>query len=264
MTEASKTAVATLVQRALHQTVDTPRAYDDDVAVKLFAGVALVRARERFHESDERSRFLRKHVVERTVFAEERLRRAVAEHGVTQYAILGAGYDTFAYRQPPWARGLRIVEVDQPATQRVKRDALALSGIPEPPNLTFAAADFERQPLRDVLAAAGLGLAAPVFFSWLGVTMYLTRAAVEETLSSIARFPPGSAVAFTFARPERSHAMANAAAAAGEPWLTGFTEPDLATTLSALGFSEIELTAPHAYAAMTPRAGREPSSAAAL
>ncbi|HEX3463619.1 MAG TPA: class I SAM-dependent methyltransferase [Candidatus Elarobacter sp.] len=248
MSEPSRTAIATLAQRALHQTVDAEQAYEDAVAVRLFAGVALARAAERFAVAGETSKTLREHVVRRTVFAEERLHRAVLERGVAQYVVLGAGYDTFAYRQPEWASGLHIVEVDQPATQREKREALALGGVTIPPNLGFAAVDFERTSLRDALAAAGLDLGAPVFFSWLGVTMYLTRAAVEQTLATVAGFASGTEIAFTFTRLGRSPVMAEAAAAAGEPWLTGFDDDELRALLESCGFGDIEITGPCARA----------------
>jgi methyltransferase (TIGR00027 family) len=248
VSEASRTAIATLAQRALHQTVDPEREYEDDVALRLFAGVALARATERFAARGESASVLRGHVVRRTIFAEERLRRAVTERGVTQYAVLGAGYDTFAYRQPDWARGLRIVEIDQPATQREKRQALELGGVAIPPNVAFAPVDFETTSLRDGLAAAGIDLAAPVFFSWLGVTMYLTRAAVEQTLATIAGFASGTEIAFTYTRLGRSRAMADAATAAGEPWLTGFEDDELAALLRDTGFAGIEITGPCARA----------------
>lgn len=239
--KASKTAIGALALRALHQTIDPVPAYEDDVAVRLYAGVALGPAAKRFDEDPASSEALRTHIARRTVFAEERLRRAVLERGVAQYAVLGAGYDTFAYRQPEWARSLRIVEIDQPATQRAKREALTLGGIAVPSNVRFAAIDFERTPLRDALAQAGIDLAKPVFFSWLGVTMYLTREAVEQTLAAVAGFASGTEIALTFTRLGRSAALGERAAAAGEPWLTGFEDEELIALLRARGFATIEI-----------------------
>jgi len=247
-TKASKTAIAALALRALHQTIDSEPAYEDDVAVRLFAGIALGPATKRFDEDPASSEALRKHIARRTVFAEERLRRAVLERGVAQYAVLGAGYDTFAYRQPEWARGLRVVEIDQPATQRAKREALALGGIAVPINVRFASIDFERTPLREGLTQAGIDLERPVFFSWLGVTMYLTREAVEQTLAAIAAFASGTEVAFTFTRLGRSAALGERAAAAGEPWLTGFEDDELIALLRAVGFARVEIDGPCAAA----------------
>jgi len=89
---------------------------------------------------------LRCHVVLRSRYAEDRLAAAAAA-GVGQAVILGAGFDTFAYRQPAWAAPLRIFEVDQPASQAAKRELLGRAGISAPANLTYVALDFERLPL---------------------------------------------------------------------------------------------------------------------
>jgi methyltransferase (TIGR00027 family) len=239
--EASRTAVATLIARALHQTVDPWCRYADPVAVPLFAGYALARAVEARGER-EGTGLLRQHVAARTVFAETALRNAVEARGVAQYVVLGAGYDTFAYRQPAWAAGLRIVEVDRAASQAAKRQALALGGIAIPANVTFAEIDFERTSLRDGLAASGIDFSLPAFFSWLGVTIYLTRTAVEATLREIAALVPGSAIAFTYApRASMNGAWAAAAAAAGEPWLTAYDDDELGDVLGRIGFGDVEV-----------------------
>ena len=132
-------------------------------------------------------------------FAEDRLREAL-ERGVVQYVVLGAGYDTFAYRQPPGTSHLRVVEVDQPATQAAKLASLRDAAIAIPSNVTHAAIDFEHTSLREGLAQHGVAIDAPTFFSWLGVTMYLTREVVADTLGTLAAFPSGSEVVFTLQR----------------------------------------------------------------
>ena len=129
----------------------------------------------------------------RSRFSEDRLEEAAAK-GVTRYILIGAGFDSFALRQPLWARALKIVEVDHPATQSAKRERIARAGLSEPENLIFARADFEREELGEVLARCGIGPGEPAFFSWLGVTMYLEEAAIDATLRAIAGFAPGSEV----------------------------------------------------------------------
>lgn len=177
-------------------------------------------------------------------FAEERLARAV-ERGVRQYVVLGAGYDTFAYRQPPWARALTILEVDRAATQTDKRQRLADAAIAPPGNVRFAPADFEIHSLAEILQAAGFDSQRPAFFSWLGVTMYLPLAAIEAVLSFVARCARGSEIAFTFAPPEsRSSPLAERAAANGEPWLTFFSRPEIEALLRAHGYSSIDFHGP--------------------
>ena len=75
------------------------------------------------------------------------LRRSKAD----RYVLVGAGFDTFSLRQPEWAKGLRLLEVDHPATQAAKREMMARGGFAEPENLRFAATDFSRETLGDVL-----------------------------------------------------------------------------------------------------------------
>ena len=109
----------------------------------------------------------------RSRYAEDELARAVSA-GVRQCVVLGAGLDTFACRNPHAAVGLRVFEVDHPATQAWKRLRLAAAGIEIPPDATFVALNFEQQSLAEELSMAGFDLRAPVFFTWLGVTPYLT------------------------------------------------------------------------------------------
>ena len=131
---------------------------------------------------------LRAFLVARSRYAEDALCTAVAQ-GVTQYVLLGAGLDTFAYRNP--YSNLRVFEVDHPATQRWKQGLLATSNIPIPHNLTYVPVDFERQTLAAQLSAAGFDSTAPSFFAWLGVVPYLTLEAFRSTLRFVATQPAG-------------------------------------------------------------------------
>ena len=146
---------------------------------------------------------MRTHVVLRSRFTEDRLAEA-ASRGITQYVILGAGFDTFAYRQLVWAKALKIFKVDQPATQAQKQLRLEQAGMELPPNLSFAGINFEHESLRDGPLRNGVSLTEPSFFSWLGVTMYLKEDAIDAVLWTIAQFPPESEIAFTFAQPPDS------------------------------------------------------------
>jgi O-methyltransferase involved in polyketide biosynthesis len=83
-------------------------------------------------------RALRAHVVLRSRFAEDRLAAAV-HRGVTQYILFGAGFDTFALRQPVWALPLRILEVDHEGTQTMKRPLLAAADLVMPKNASLEA-----------------------------------------------------------------------------------------------------------------------------
>lgn len=194
------------------------------------------------------TRGMRLFIASRSRFAEDSLAAAVAR-GVRQYVVLGAGLDTFAHRNPFEDAGLRVFEVDHPATQAWKMRRLADAGLPSPPSLTFAPVDFERETLADGLAAVGFDAAAPAFFAWLGVVVYLTREAITETLKFIARVP-GAEVVFDYGEPpsafpeggQRSVQLARAqrAAAMGEPWITRFSPSEIQSLLRGLGFDQLE------------------------
>jgi methyltransferase (TIGR00027 family) len=182
----------------------------------------------------------------RSRYAEDRLAASVAE-GVAQYVVLGAGLDTFAYRNPFPA--LRVFEVDFPATQQWKRELLAEAAIGLPGSLTFVPLDFEHKTLAEGLAEAGFDLGAPAFFGWLGVVPYLTLDAFRSTLATIGRLPAGTAVSFDYAfRPETLslkrrlvfNALSARVAAAGEPFRLFFAPEELEIELRNAGFNRIE------------------------
>jgi methyltransferase (TIGR00027 family) len=196
---------------------------------------------------------MRLFIAARSRFAEERLAAAVAR-GVRQYVVLGAGLDTFAQRNP--FEGLRVFEVDHPATQAWKRERLRQAGLPPSASLAYAPVDFERQTLAAGLAAAGFQTEAPAVFAWLGVVVYLTRAAVFDTLAFIAK--GANEVLFDYGEPNaafpRDHQPRLAArearlAAMGEPWLTRFEPVELAAQLARLGFDAVEDLGPAEIAA---------------
>lgn len=246
---ASGTALWVAVLRAAHLVIDgTPAVLSDTVAARLLGGSIEAQIRARADElQTPDSRGLRSTVVLRSRFAEDSLMDAVAE-GVEQYVLLGAGLDTFAYRQPPWARRLTIIEVDHPASQAAKRASLAEAGIEIPPNVRFADIDFERETLSHGLARCGVDTAKRTFFSWLGVTMYLTRDAIEATLRTVLSFPKRSAVVFTFVQPNPDPAsgaarLAAGSASGGEPWISYFTPDEVEAMLRSLGFSDASFLA---------------------
>jgi methyltransferase (TIGR00027 family) len=162
--------------------------------------------------------------------------------------VLGAGLDTFSLRNPHAGLGVRVFEVDYPATQDWKRERLKQAGLAIPDALTFAPVDFERQSLADGLAAAGFAIDRPAFFQWLGVVPYLTRDAISLTLDFIAAVPD-SEVVFDYAEPFENYpddrragvmAIAERAAARGEPWLSLFDPADLSAMLRDKGFAAVE------------------------
>ena len=242
----SYTAMRAAAHRAAHQLIEHGRVFADPLALAVLGASP----QAVFGDEIDRpaTRGMRLLIAARSRFAEQSLAAAVAR-GVRQYVLLGAGLDTFAHRNPYADVGLRVFEVDHPATQGWKRDRLAAAGLTPPASLSFAPTDFERQTLADGLAAAGFDFARPAVFAWLGVVIYLTRASVMQTLGFIAGLPAGSEVIFDYGVPrsayppgeQASHARREARVAAmGEPWITRFTPAEITAELTRLGFDELE------------------------
>jgi methyltransferase (TIGR00027 family) len=244
----SATARRVAMRRAAHQVFDDPLVFEDPFALRILGEetAAQIRAGRQGEEAIT-SRALRAFMAVRSRFAEDALRRAVGR-GVEQYVVLGAGLDTFAYRNP-FADRLRVFEVDYPATQAWKRDLLDRAGIAVPTSLTFVPIDFERQTLADCLANVGVRVDAPAFFSWLGVTMYLSEQTAMDVFRFVATFPAGSGITFDYAvspsllRPMERMVLgvfSRRVAAAGEPWTLFFDPTALVADLRKIGFVDIE------------------------
>jgi len=243
----SKTALGAARLRAAHLIVDDPPPiFDDPLALRLLDPGAERTIRERADRfRTPASRTLRCDVVVRSRHAEERLAQAV-RRGVRQYVIIGAGLDTFAYRQPAWAGDLRIIEVDHAASQLEKHARLRRAGIEPPTNLRYATADLESDDLAPLLAAAGLDTTRTAFVACLGVLVYLSEGAAASIFATAAGLPPGSEFVFTFSRPDAATVGAPSpgsaaahVAAIGEPWRTRFGPESLASRLEAMGFGSV-------------------------
>jgi methyltransferase (TIGR00027 family) len=241
--KASKTALGVAIRRAAHQIMDRPPVLDDPIAVPL-VGPGYTRHMERAMHRVARD--FRAFMAVRSRYVEDKLAEAVAD-GVRQYVVLGAGLDTFAYRNPfPL---LRVFEVDFPATQEWKKAMLRNASIDLPGGLTFVPLDFERQTLVEGLAEAGFDAELPAFFGWLGVIPYLTLEAFRATLGAVGQLPLGSGVGFDYAlAPETLtpagrtafDALAGRVAAAGEPFQLFFTPDTLESELRRAGFHRFE------------------------
>ena len=244
--DASRTALGVAALRAAHRLLDAePWILDDPIAARLLGSSEASHLLGEGRLQHPLARALRSHVLLRSRVAEERLEAACAV-GLRQCVILGAGLDTFAYRQPDWASALRIFEVDHPASQEAKRGRVRAAGLADPPNLIHAPMDFERTSLEEGLRDAGFDASRPAFFSWLGVTMYLTLPAVEAVFRFVGALPGGSRMVLTFAQPEdgATSNLADLAASVGEPWITRFTPDELAAALLRAGFSAADILAP--------------------
>jgi methyltransferase (TIGR00027 family) len=133
----------------------------------------------------------------RTRFIDEALVRAVTD-GAEHIVILGAGFDSHAYRCQELLAKAKIFEVDRPATQALKQQRVnAALGAP-PANLTYVPIDFQHDDLADVLRRHGHDQTPRTFFIMEGVTMYVLEEGVRTTLRYVAGHPPGSAIVFDF------------------------------------------------------------------
>ena len=244
--QGSRTALGAAGHRAAHQALDKGIVFADPLALALLgedAEAAIASATER----PER-RALRLFIALRSRFAEESAVGAI-DQGVRQILVLGAGLDTFAYRL---ARrdGLRVFEVDHPATQRDKRRRLAEARIAEPAHVAYVAHDIERGSMTEALVAGGLDPGQRTFALWLGVTPYLTEEAVYATLGALARFSGGVEVVFDYANApdavedarvrEFHRAMVERLAASGEPFRCWLDTGELHARARLLGYAEIE------------------------
>lgn len=241
----SRSALRVASLRAVHQLLDEPIVLPDPVALPILGARMEAALRDDpFVLNDPLSRGLRASLVVRSRLAEDELARGVAA-GVRQYVVLGAGLDTFAYRNVHQAQGLQVFEVDHPATQAWKQQALRDAAIAVPATTTFVPVDFEQSTLAAGLAQAGFRADRPACLAWLGVSVYLTREAVLDTLRFVAVLPAGSSITFDYAVPvsllnpvERAlrAVLEQQITEQGEPWVTYFEPAELQATLRQLGF----------------------------
>jgi methyltransferase (TIGR00027 family) len=254
------TAVGAAFLRAAHLTEDgTPKIFQDTLAHALVGRALAMRLADVLRQSWplELLPVARVTSVTRARYTEDRLLRR-AHAGVEQYVVLGAGLDTFGYRRPEVLGALRVFEVDHPIVQAWKRERLRAAGITEPVGVQFVPVDFERESLEEGLAHMGFRMDAPAFVSWLGVTQYLTPAAIQATLDFLGVFALGSELVGTYVVPDElrddvdrafAAVAAPVAAARGEPWLTFFHPAEFEALVRTSGFTSIEHFGPEEAAA---------------
>lgn len=241
----SRTALGAAGYRAAHQVLEGGKVFSDPFARTILGdgADAIIAA----FSAGSAHAGMRIFMAARSRFAEDALGVAVSR-GVRQAVVLGAGFDTFALRNPYADLGLRVFEVDHPATQAWKRKRLSEVGLAIPASLTFAAIDFESEDLGRGLLDAGFDPDRPAFFIWLGVVPYLGRSAIEATLRYIASIPEAEVV-FDYSEPLENYppearagilALGAYAAEIGEPWLSHFDPDEIAQQLVGYGFETLE------------------------
>jgi methyltransferase (TIGR00027 family) len=170
----------------------------------------------------------------RTTAIDTALREAITR-GARQVVILGAGYDGRAWRMSELT-GVKVFEVDHPATQGAKR-----ARVPELPSphaaLSFVPSNFERESLDAVLERAGHDRKVPTCWIWEGVVMYLTREAMRATLAGIAgRSARNSTLIVNYHSEHRRLLMSLIFRFIGEPMISAWSPEEMAADLESAGF----------------------------
>lgn len=261
----SATALITAFARAYHAAQDAPKIFDDSLASQIlteeeraYFGQSLAQALPFFNPQLAATQpdpataldWVMKVqnapiTLSRARYTEDCLDWALA-HGVRQYVILGAGLETFAFRKPALLERLRVFEVDTPVTLAFKQERLAGLGWEIPPQLVFTPLDFAQDRLHEALLAASYDPHQPSFFSWLGVTYYLEKGVVWNTLAAIRKIATGgSSLVFDYIEPggfdpavasARMQRMQAIVARVGEPMRTWLDPAVLAVDMGNLGF----------------------------
>jgi len=192
----SRTAMMAAIGRGLHRIEDAPPWVLDDPFALVLVGPAWRQILEAVKAlvPAELQRGAVAQLLARGRYAEDRLLAG----GFTQYVLLGAGLDSFAWRRPDLLHTMSVFEVDHPASQAWKRQRVEELGLPESDRHVFVPVDFEVDSVHDRLEAAGFDWSHPAMFCWLGVTFYLTREAVAATLRTIASGAPGTEVVLSY------------------------------------------------------------------
>lgn len=244
--EASSTAYGAAMLRAAHLLMDgEPKVVVDEYAIRFLQAAGRESMVDNPALKTGYTMLSRAHMVGRAAYTDERLREALA-NGCRQQVILGAGFDSTPLRLADELRGCVTFEVDHPDTQVAKRAALA--DITWPSNVVFVEVDFEKDSLEDRLLACGWEPTIPTFWSWLGVTMYLSDDAIFDTLRFVARSAPGSVIVVGYNCHDdectadevalRQGAAVNMIKT-GEPWVSFFKGDEFAARVRAVGYSDV-------------------------
>jgi len=262
--QAGITALITAYARAYHAAHDSPLIFDDFKIDQIYtreehihfdqqlAGMLKIIAPELEAQHPDQATALawvmQLHLgpitLSRSRYCEDCLDEAIRLEA-RQYVILGAGFDTFAFRRPDLGARLQVFEVDHPVTQALKQERISVAGWQIPDNLHFVPVNFSHEDLAEALKKSAYDPREPTFFSWLGVSYYLTQEEIEKTLRSLSQIAPvGSTVLFDYLDrdafdPDKSNRsvqlMKEIARQVGEPMKAGFDPNELGEFLQRLG-----------------------------
>ncbi|MCP1308943.1 class I SAM-dependent methyltransferase [Paenibacillus tyrfis] len=273
--ESSLTSLVSAFGRAYHSQYDTPKIFDDFLAIDLISPQEFSDIRENmiqgipFFNPDMAQRFqddpdeILKWIVQvqlsptplaRSAYCEKVLLNEV-RLGLKQYVILGAGLDTFGFRHPELKNSLDIFEVDHPATQEWKKQRLDHVKFEIPSHLHFVPMDFTRQFSYQHLIDEGFEN-CKTFFSLLGVSYYLTKEEISSLIHHLfAKVPAGSSIVLDYAdenlfeekgMSNRVENMVKMASVSGEPMKSCFTYDEIEKLLEQSGLLIYEHLTPAA------------------
>ncbi|MCL1639935.1 class I SAM-dependent methyltransferase [Elizabethkingia sp. HX WHF] len=240
------TAIRTALWRAFHTQADAePHILEDTL------GLQLIAPEEGWQERPDikYTQRLRASVVARSRYIEDIITTEIPK-GTDQYVILGSGLDTFAQRNPDTASKIQIFEIDQPGTLIWKQKRLSETGFHVPENLHFVPVNFEKSSWWEQLLKAGFNIHKPAVIACTGVTLYLTRSAIKETLQHMVSFAAGSVVAISFYLPVKllekedqpMQEMANKGAQqSGTPFISFFSPEEVIAIAKESGLNNTDL-----------------------
>lgn len=246
--EPDNTAVRTALWRALHLEVDAqPFILEDQIGLQLIDPAKGWQNRPDMHP--DFTKRLRASMVARSRFIEDLIIEESSK-GINQYVILGAGLDTFAQRRPDIASKLQLFEIDQPGTQKWKQKRLIELGFGIPDGLHFVSVNFEISSWWEQLLKSGFDNSKPAVIACTGVTLYLTKEAINDTLKQLAALAAGSKLAITFYLPmelldEEDQPLQQiadkGARESGTPFVSFFSPNEILDLASKAGFKESEI-----------------------
>ena len=245
--EPDNTAVRVALWRAMHVQIDPPpHIIEDEVGFKLIAPADDWQQRPDMHP--DFTKRLRASIVARARFIEG-LVIEQCKHGIEQYAILGAGLDSFAQRRADIASQLQVFEIDQPDTQTWKQQRLTELGYGVPDWLHFVSVDFEISSWWQQLINASFNPSLPAVVACTGVTLYLTRDAILATLRQLTTLAPGSTIAMAFYLPMDlldeedkflQQIAEKGARSAGTPFISFFAPGEILALAHEAGFKNVQ------------------------
>ncbi len=243
--EPDPTALRTALWRALHfQEDEKPYIIEDEIGFKL------INPEKDWQERPDMkyTRRLRASIVARARFIED-LAKEQIEKGMKQYVLLGSGLDSFAQRNTKMSSLIDIFEIDQPDTLTWKAEKLIKNGYRISENLHFVPVDFETSSWWDELLKKGFDVHQKTFVSCTGVTLYLTKEAIVETLKKMTMLSTGSEIAIAFYLPlelidqedrQMQEIAIKGAEASGTPFVSYFPSEEIEKLAKEMGLKELK------------------------